>query len=352
MKKKPILIIVITILIAFIIGILIWHFSNKNETNTRKFKVKKTELSQIKKKINIKIHRYEIALFSLDLNHLSSGIEKLSHQYPETLIEKGIWNNPNMISQLKNYLQDPVIQDIYKDVTTQYPKLDDIEKELNNAFSYYLTYYPNETIPEIYSLVPGIDMMMPSVYAYQNDMFINLDMYLGVNNKFYQLYGMPKYISERCEKKYIAPDCFKKAMVYKHLPEKTLITLLDNMIYEGKKLYFTELMFPNISEANIIGYSDEKYNWASQNHGKVWNYVIEKNLLFSKDAETVRKYVEEAPFTKPFSNSSPGRMGVFIGWKIIQGYMENNPNVSLQDLMQDTDSQKILNKSKYKPLNR
>ena len=174
-------------------------------------------------------------------------------------------------------------------------------------------------------------------------------MYLGENNKHYQAFGVPKFISQRCDKKYMAIDCFKKAIVYRHLPEKARETLLDHMIYEGKKLYFTELMFPEKSEQDIIGYTDAKYGWAMTYQGNVWSYLVEKNLLFSKDNDPVLKMIEEAPFTKPFTNESPGRLGAFIGWKIIQHYMKNNPDVTLPQLLQNTDSRAILNAAKYQP---
>lgn len=333
------------------------------------------EVENIQKEIDISLQRYERDLFaeemvsladkvltevqqkglptqgtmSENMKMLAKKVESLSSKYPEELIQQDVWNNPMMLIQLANYLRDPVIKDIYQNTVKVYPSLDEIEKELEEALGYYLYYYDKEKLMNFYTLVPGIDLQMPSVYAVGDNLFIHLDMYLGENNKHYQAFGVPKFIQQRCDKKYIAIDCFKKAIVYKHLPEQARVTLLDHMIYEGKKLYFTEVMFPNREEIDIIGYTQPKYEWATQYQGDVWKYLLEKNLLFSKDNEPVLKMIEEAPFTKPFSNESPGRMGAFIGWKIVQNYMKNNPNVSLQSLMSETDSRKILNAAKFNP---
>lgn len=348
MNKKIIFTCIAVVVVLTIVISL--FFSLKNKENQRKFKVHKTELSTIKNKINIEIIRYEKDLFELDINDLESGVQKLSEKYPEELVQEGAWSNPQMIAQLKDYLQDPVIQDIYQNTMTVFPDLTEVTNELQNAFSYYLYYFPEAKIPQIYTLVPGIDLISPSVFATENNLFINLDMYLGQNNKYYNQFGIPLYISERYDKKYIAIDCFKKALVYKYLPEQTPITVLDCMINEGKKLYFTELFFPDKSENEIIGYNTEKYKWADENQANVWKYMIEKNILFSKEEKHITNYTRETPFTKPFSNSSPGRMGAFIGWKIIKNYMERHPEVSLKELLQSTDSQKILEKSGYKPM--
>lgn len=353
MKKKAIFTIVSAALLLTAVGILLWHFHNSSATdNTRKHDVSTSEVRKVERQVDIHINRYEKDLFSLDTARLSEELQRLSSVYPELLIDKNSWKDPQMLFQLKAYITDPVILEIYHDVMKVYPDLKDVETELNTAMSYYLNYFPNDSLPSFYSLVPGLNTDMPTVYGYGNDIFIHLDMYLGKNYKYYSQIGMPNFVSQRCEKKYLAVDCFSKAMVYRYLPEKSPVSLLDNIIYEGKKMYFTEMMFPDREEMDVIEYMPEKYAWAVENQGKVWSYIIEKDLLFSKQNDVIRQFVDDTPFTKPFTNNSPGKMGVFIGWKIIQNFMENNPEVSLLELMQNTDSQAILNKSGYKPRNR
>lgn len=353
MKKNVFFGVIIAVLLLLAGGILLWHFRSANSTdNSRKHEVKPAEVRKMERQIDIHIKRYEKDLFSLDTSRLESGLKALSADYPAILISKEAWKDPQMLSQLKAYIADPIIREIYMDVMRVFPDLKELEAELTTAMGYYLNYYPEDSIPVFYSLVPGLNTEMPTIYGYGNDIFIHLDMYLGKDYKYYSQIGMPVFVSQRCEKKYIATECVSKALVYKYLPQKSPISLLDNLIYEGKRLYFTEMMFPDKSEMDVIEYAPEKYDWAAENQGKVWSYIIEKDLLFSKQNDVIRQFVDDTPFTKPFTNSSPGRMGVFIGWKIIQQYMENNPDVSLQDLMKNTDSQQILNKSGYKPRNR
>ncbi len=59
----------------------------------------------------------------------------------------------------------------------------------------------------------------------------------------------------------------------------------------------------------------------------------------------------EAPFTPGIgenSDSAP-KLAVWTGWQIVRMYMEKNPDVTLQQLLQEKDPQKILTESKYKP---
>lgn len=347
-KRKKIIFFSLGILLLAGVFFLIIHLTTSPKP-VRKFRVRTTQLTPIRNRIHIDIRRYEKDLFNLDLDNLPKEIERISARYPDELIQKGIWNDPQMMARLKAYLEDPVIRDIYDEVMKVYPDLDELTVELEDALTYYRYYYPDAEIPAFYTLVPGIDFTSPTVFGVDSNIFINLDMYLGPDYKYYSQYGIPKYISARYDGKYIAIDCFKKALVYKYLPQDTKFTLLENMIYEGKKLYFTELMFPKRNEEDIIGYPRDKFDWAVKHQYDIWNYLVGKNELFSKAEKELTAYIREAPFTKVFGNTSPGRLGIFIGWKIVQSYMENNPDITLQELMGNTDARMILNQSQYKP---
>ena len=50
-----------------------------------------------------------------------------------------------------------------------------------------------------------------------------------------------------------------------------------------------------------------------------------------------------------FTADSPGRTGVWIGWQIVQAYMNTNPGTSLKELMENDDYLGILNNSGYQP---
>jgi len=341
-KTSWFIIIIFIILSAFVIFLLVTKSPPKNN-------IPLSELKEAKKQLQIELLRYEEALFSLDINHLPKEIERLSQIYPPYLIEPNVWYNTEKLDALKDYLQDTVMIALYH-ASKNAIKNDALLQTLETAFGYYKVLFPNDSIPTIITLIPGLVLDVPSVYINDDILYVNVDMYLGANNPYYKAVGMPVYIAERCEPVYLPVDIFKKAMVYKHLAKVPHTTLIDAMITEGKKLYFTEMMFPDWHERFIIGYAEEKYQWANEYLGNVWCYMIEKNELFGKGEALRRCYIEESPFTKPFGNNSPGRLGSFVGWKLVQSYMANNPEVTLPQLMQENDYQKILNSSKFKPV--
>ena len=126
-------------------------------------------------------------------------------------------------------------------------------------------------------------------------------------------------------------------------------TLLDNMIYQGKILYFTDAMLPELAANIKIGYTLEQFNWSKKNESNIWAFFIQNNLLYNADYYKIRTFITEAPTTKGFKNSPP-RFAEWIGWQIVKSYMENNTNVSIKELLNEKDAQKILKASKYKPI--
>ncbi|MDQ4140161.1 MAG: gliding motility lipoprotein GldB, partial [Bacteroidota bacterium] len=64
------------------------------------------------------------------------------------------------------------------------------------------------------------------------------------------------------------------------------------------------------------------------------------------------KYLEDRPTVPEIDAKCPGRIGRWVGWQIVRIYMEENPDVTLQQLMAEKDAQKIFNESHYKPKRR
>jgi len=178
-----------------------------------------------------------------------------------------------------------------------------------------------------------------------------LDMYLGKDFKIYKQLGaaVPKFISRRFSQEYILSDCFKE-ISYQYIKHKNSEnSLLDAMILEGKRLLFTESMLPDAPDSLIFPVPQEKIQWAIDNEVNIWGFLIEKNFLYSKDNTVILKFISEAPFTNFFGQQSPGRIGAWVGWQICRSWVQKNPDKKLSDLMNETDAQKILSESKYKP---
>jgi hypothetical protein len=81
----------------------------------------------------------------------------------------------------------------------------------------------------------------------------------------------------------------------------------------------------------------------------MWEYLVEHDLLFSTDQMIIKKLTENAPFTTYFTNESPGRAANWIGYRIIESYMQRNSDRALSDLMSMSDLSRLLEFSAYSP---
>ena len=125
--------------------------------------------------------------------------------------------------------------------------------------------------------------------------------------------------------------------------------VLGNMIHQGKLMYFVDAMLPAMDDTLKIGYTAKQLEWCKTNELQIWTFLIEKKMLYSNKRMDIVRYFNDAPYTNGFPLKSPGRTGVWIGWQIVRQYMNKHPEVTLQQLMQNSHYQQILNDSGYFP---
>jgi gliding motility-associated lipoprotein GldB len=314
-------------------------------TNDKKSRVSNINLP-VNDTVKVKIQRYEKALFGVDIKNLKNGLEKLKPEYGFFL--DGDLNDTMNLIQIKSYITDTLIVNIYKNCNKIFPDVKDLEVQFTKAFHYLKYYFPDIKHPKVYTYISGLDYEMPVKYA-DSVLVIALDMYLGSNYKYYKMIGQPLYRQNRFRNDFIMPDCMReiaKTKIDNSMENKKLI---DIIIYEGKVLYFLDAMLPDTPDSLKIYYSPSQMEWCSKNESNVWSFIIDKKLLYSSDPSMIEKLCADGPFTAVFSKQSPSRVGIWIGWQIVREFMENNKQITLKELFSDQDSQSILTRSKYKP---
>jgi hypothetical protein len=295
--------------------------------------------------IEVTIHRYEQALASIDPARFPEGIMNLMGTYSIFL-----GNQPpdsSGVRQLRDYLADPFIQELFLKTNELYPDLTFLEKKLSKAFRYYKSYYPNNDLPEVYTYVSGLDAEN-RVMADPGSLLIALDMYLGSDFEPYRQLGLPRYQMERLTRDFIARDCIYSLLDLNRNQVFPGNTVLDRMIHEGKRLWFLDAMMPEEPDEIKIGYTKEQIEWCIANESNLWKFILDNQVLFSSEIQVMNKFFTDGPFTSGFPGS-PSRLGAWIGWQIVRDYMDNQPQVRLQELLVETDSRKVLTRSEYKP---
>ena len=131
-------------------------------------------------------------------------------------------------------------------------------------------------------------------------------------------------------------------------PKNVSENLLNDIVYQGKILY-TASQLLELPDSLLMGYTSAEWEWVNKYEKDMWLSLMSSKDLYTTQLIEKGRYVNDGPFTLPFTQESPARAGVFIGWQIVKSYMKHNSNISIQQLMQETDAQKILNQSRYNP---
>jgi len=316
-----------------------------------KYARKDVDVSNIK--VDIKINRFDKDLFAYKpdsiYNHVLDLYQKYGRfmdLYSQKIISIGGMENADYAFKLKEFMYYCKTNGVISQVDAIFPTTDTIKKELTEAFKHYKYYFPEKTIPSIYTYISAFNQ---STVIDEKILGIGLDKYLGEKSEFYDRLGWDKYLRKKMHKNMITVDCMRAIAVGEFSDVDSTNNLVCNMIYEGKIQYFIDAMLPNVADSLKWGYSEGQIKWAEKYEHKVWAFLIEKKQLFITDAVEIRKYTGDSPFTVIFGNVSAPRLGTWVGWKIVKSYMDKNPKVTLPQLMKDKNYQKILNYSKYNP---
>jgi gliding motility-associated lipoprotein GldB len=302
--------------------------------NCKKQATPKVDTSSIK--INTDFINFHTLFYNSDSNKLASLKQSFPYLFPSNIKDE-VW-----VSKMQNKEE----KILYKMVDSAFGDFKLEEKKITNLFKHIKHYKPLFTPPKVITLITNLDYDSKVIYA-DSLLLISLDMYLGKKAEVYS--SFPSYISNNYTPEHLIVD-IAKSIAKKEFSFVNGRSFLESMIFYGKELFLLQSLIPNSSQKEIIGYEDEKYNWTIQNESEIWSYFITEKLLYSTDKKLNIRFINNAPFSKFYLDTdmdSPGRIGTWIGWKIVQSFMKNN-NVSLQEMLL-LDTEVIFRKSKYKP---
>jgi gliding motility-associated lipoprotein GldB len=303
--------------------------------------------------IKVNINRFEKDLFAIDTNKVAQGATDLRKKYPdfypiyfERLMRLGTLRDSSDSHFIKMIRGNRDFNILKHDVDSVYPNVNDLESQFTDALKHYKYYFPEAKTPQVLTYIADFQVGASNT---DQTMAIELDMFMGHNYKYYPSVGFPNYLIRKLSKEHIVPTAMK-GLAKQHFTENEEDkTLLNKMIYEGKVLYFIDAMLPNVPDSLKIGFSQKQLDWCNAFKIEMWANFLDQNLLYSTDELKYSKFLNEAPFTSGLDNESAPQLGVWTGWQIVRKYMEENPKITLAQLMNDKDYQKILKLSKYKP---
>lgn len=301
---------------------------------------------------SVRIQRFDLDFIGLDTLNTTQALQVLSNKYPafypffiRNILGLEISDTTGNGHKIAAFLQNSTQKKVHQDIINSIADLSQQEKTLQKAFSALHFYFPEKAFPDVYAMVTGFNLQFATD---EGVIAVGSDFYLGADYPVYKDvtydYMIKSFRLEQFESDLI------QQLLYNWFPvDRSSMTLLDNMLYEGKIMYLKEVALSDFTEERLMGYSIEENEWFKK-HGKaILAMIFEKKYLYSTDFKLINEMIQPAPFCSPVSQESPGRLGIRLGWEIIRSYMENNKEISLQELMYNQKYQAIFEKSYYRP---
>ncbi len=314
--------------VGFLIMLLLFFSSCKDDNEVE------SEISKID--VEVLIERFDLAF----ANAQPKDLPKLKAAFPFLFsehINDSIW-----VERMTDSLQ----QELADEVKATFSNFNQEQEAIESLFQHLKYYDKTFTVPRVITVTSDVDYRNKTIVT-DTIVLISLDTYLGTEHHFYE--GIQKFLTQNMKRSQIVSDLaanYSEQYIFQDKPK----TLLDDMVYFGKQLYFKDKMIPFISDAEKIGYTDEQMEWAAANESEIWRYLIERELLFSTDNTLASRFIADAPFSKFYlelDSESPGRIGQYLGWQIVRAYMANNDVTFMEMLQKNADE--IFNNSKFKP---
>lgn len=308
-----------------------------------------------KVKITVQAIRYEELIFGIDTNNIPAALQTINAKHPQFTKDYlqnilGINPQPDSVAKyLKQFIRS--YRSLYNDAKKIYSNFSEQEKEITTALKKVKYYYPDYALPANIITFMGPINSFGTIIT-QDGLGIGLQLYLGGQHPIYQspegqlLY--PLYLSRRFQPAFIAVNCMKVIVDDLYPQQMGNGTLIENMVESGKRLYLLNAFLPSTPDSLKTGYAQKQMEWCKAYEKDIWSFFVQNDLLFNNDPTLMQDYLSEAPQTAALGSSSPGNIGQFPGWKIVQKWMSKNSKISL-DMLMKTNPKKIFDEAKYKP---
>ena len=270
--------------------------------------------------------------------------ENKSTLYPFYEIEDTLFlldKTANAFSLIDNLYFDSLSYDVslefgnLQEVFYQFDKsIEKLNKESNRVFS-----------PKITVLTSGF---FNDIVVNRENIVVGLDYFLPTTNK-YKPRDLPSYILNRYSPENINAISLSTYLSQFNLVNESDLTLINEMISFGKLYYVVSKLLPCTEERIVLGYSNEEYNLIQSNEAFIYSYFLQNELLFEESNIIKQKYLSERPSTFEISQAVPGRVGRWLGWKIVSSFMSSS-TYTLEELLKEDDYKNIFYNSNYNPI--
>ncbi|MDX1652691.1 MAG: hypothetical protein R3277_09370 [Brumimicrobium sp.] len=276
--------------------------------------------------VEIRHEKLQQELDFLYLYELGQNVRK----FPDSVLPEDI----------RNFYQSEYIQRLEEAKKSLFASLNPSKNKLTQGFRYLRFHFPDSPVP--YHIF-YINKLFSPVHCSDSSISVGLENYLNPDHPIIKEIPSNKLFEwqkESMQFEFLERDVLLQ-WIQAHLFEENDGNLAQHIVQAGKLLYVLNATLPNEEERIILRYGHQDLIWAEKNEKQVWDYLVKEQLLFQNNDRDKANFLNAGPKTVGLPDEAPDRLGQFLGYKMVKGYMTKNKEVSLQELLK-TEYNRIL----------
>jgi len=284
-------------------------------------------------------------------NKIKAQFGSMYCKYVENILGLGYCDSLATISNLRTFSSNQDFIQLNNEIDLFYnsQRIDSLQEELLFLVLRMEKLISNYRAPKFILMNSGFNVSAMSDKEY---VAVGLEFFLGSENQFTKSVALPQYQKDDMHIRQLVPTV-AKSMAYFRLNELDTnsqdIDFLSTMIYHGKAYYLAKLAIGEIEDGTLMAWSSDQVEWMDNYALNCWKEVANQEVMFSKNKIEIQKWFDIGPFTSGGNvpRESPPQIGIFLGFKMLEQYMINHPEISVVQMLRSPNYQTIL--QSYKP---
>jgi hypothetical protein len=295
--------------------------------------------------------RADKALFSADSSGLL-GIEpfksniEFTQVYVENIMRFAPLESPMLNAQAALYTQDVIWQGVQHELDSVFEDMTAEKNEMEEILKQVAEKLPFVTVPQkVFFYNSGFNV---AVYPEKEFLGVGLEWFMGSTSEYVSMLppsNYPMYKKNKMKRENLVSDALRGLLLSNLYSPVVEENALSTMVFYGKCLFVLE-QCSNLSVAEVMNYTQDELDWASDNENNTWKRLVSEEWLFSKDQKLMSQLTNNGPFTPGFPQDSPARLGWYTGYQMVKDFANEHQNENLKFIV-DAPAEKVL--KFYKP---
>ena len=186
-----------------------------------------------------------------------------------------------------------------------------------------------QTPGHIYGIITPYSQAVMNV---DSVMLIGLNHYLGHDYEAYRYFE--PYIRRQKDAR-LMPYHVAESLIQQSYPMRadSTASALIHILRDGAVTATLMEAVPDASLSCAGSWTDDELSWLRTHEAELWDDMTDRKMLESTDSRLIANLLAPSPATIMFGNHAPGRTGRYIGYRLIQAYLDHHPDTPMSSLL-------------------